>query len=210
MIRRQSSARVGAMLSVARVPAPVRRVLGPAQLRQGPRRAFGRFAAGLVDRRGDLALLRLSLSSPLQVQFLQSASSVITHVDIDGKTFFDGSAPRVELPMPTARREILVTVRVTDSRGAPSVEVGGFAASNGADVAVRGAHAGAADTTSPGMSYWTMASYAGTGMGVYHGYMRTKSVGGAIAWALFGGFIPILAIPLMFAFPPGFGKFAGK
>ena len=55
-----------------------------------------------------------------------------------------------------------------------------------------------------------MASYAGTGMGVYHGYMRTKSVGGAIAWALFGGFIPILAIPLMFAFPPGFGKFAGK
>lgn len=38
----------------------------------------------------------------------------------------------------------------------------------------------------------------------YHGYRRTRSYGWAFAWALFGGMIPIVAVPVSLA--QGFGK----
>ena len=44
----------------------------------------------------------------------------------------------------------------------------------------------------------------GTGLGAYHGYRRTGSVGWTIAWALLGGLFPIITIPVAFA--QGFGR----
>ncbi len=38
----------------------------------------------------------------------------------------------------------------------------------------------------------------------YHGYKRTRSYGWAFAWALFGGALPIVAVPVSLA--QGFGK----
>jgi len=38
----------------------------------------------------------------------------------------------------------------------------------------------------------------------YHGYKRTRSYGWAFAWAVFGGMIPIVAVPVSLA--QGFGK----
>lgn len=40
---------------------------------------------------------------------------------------------------------------------------------------------------------------AGTGLGVYHGYMRTGSLGWALAWGLLGGMFPIITIPVAIA-----------
>jgi hypothetical protein len=45
---------------------------------------------------------------------------------------------------------------------------------------------------------------AGTAAGAYHGYKRTESVGWAVGWALLGGFVPYIVIPVAFA--QGFGK----
>ena len=55
---------------------------------------------------------------------------------------------------------------------------------------------------------WTMLAstlgLVGTGLGAYHGYKRTGSVGWTIAWALLGGLFPIITIPVAFA--QGFGR----
>ena len=45
---------------------------------------------------------------------------------------------------------------------------------------------------------------AGTGLGAYHGYRRTGSLGWTLAWAILGGLFPIITIPVAFA--QGFGK----
>lgn len=45
---------------------------------------------------------------------------------------------------------------------------------------------------------------AGTGLGAYHGYRRTGSLGWAIAWAILGGLFPIITIPVAIA--QGFGQ----
>jgi len=47
-------------------------------------------------------------------------------------------------------------------------------------------------------------SLAGMSAGAYHGYKRTGNAGWAIGWALFGGLLWPIAIPLMFA--QGFAK----
>ena len=63
----------------------------------------------------------------------------------------------------------------------------------------------AADDSSAGLRMVNkVAGYAGYMAGAYHGYKRTESVGWAFGWALFGGLIWPLAIPVMFA--QGFGK----
>lgn len=50
---------------------------------------------------------------------------------------------------------------------------------------------------------------AGTAAGIYHGYKRHQgSVGWTLLWGLFGGLLPIIAIP--WAFAQGFGKPAGR
>jgi hypothetical protein len=50
---------------------------------------------------------------------------------------------------------------------------------------------------------WTKAAsglaLAGTGLGVYHGYKRTGSLGWALAWGLLGGMFPIITIPVALA-----------
>ncbi len=38
----------------------------------------------------------------------------------------------------------------------------------------------------------------------YHGYKRNKSAGWAVGWAIFGGALPLLALPIAFA--QGFGE----
>lgn len=40
------------------------------------------------------------------------------------------------------------------------------------------------------------SSLAGTAVGAYHGYGRTRSVPWAIAWALLGGAFPFVTIPI--------------
>ena len=50
----------------------------------------------------------------------------------------------------------------------------------------------------------TTLALAGTGLGAYHGYRRTDSVGWAIVWGLLGGLFPIITIPVAFA--QGFGQ----
>ena len=45
---------------------------------------------------------------------------------------------------------------------------------------------------------------AGTGLGAFHGYRRTGSVGWAIAWAILGGLFPIITLPIAYA--QGFAK----
>lgn len=45
---------------------------------------------------------------------------------------------------------------------------------------------------------------AGAAAGAYHGYKRNKSVGWAVGWALLGGIVPIITVPLSLA--QGFGK----
>ena len=55
---------------------------------------------------------------------------------------------------------------------------------------------------------WTLAAstlgLVGTGLGAYHGYKRTGSIGWAIGWALLGGLFPIITIPVAIA--QGFAK----
>ena len=54
-------------------------------------------------------------------------------------------------------------------------------------------------------TFYTILSAVGGIAGVYHGYKRTRgSVGWAIGWGIFGGFVAPLAVPLMAA--QGFGK----
>ena len=53
-----------------------------------------------------------------------------------------------------------------------------------------------------------VAGIAGTGLGIYHGWRRTGSVGWTLGWGLFGGLLPIVAIPWMLA--QGFAKPAGS
>jgi len=48
------------------------------------------------------------------------------------------------------------------------------------------------------------AGTVGAAAMAYHGYKRTGSVAWAAGWVLFGGFLPILAIPVALA--QGFGK----
>lgn len=45
----------------------------------------------------------------------------------------------------------------------------------------------------------TALAVAGTGLGAYHGYRRTGSVGWAIAWAILGGLFPIITLPIAYA-----------
>ena len=71
---------------------------------------------------------------------------------------------------------------------------------------LRGAGAGTGQAVAPD-TWTTLASglgLLGTGMGAYHGYRRTGSVGWTVAWALLGGLFPIITIPVAFA--QGFGK----
>jgi hypothetical protein len=42
----------------------------------------------------------------------------------------------------------------------------------------------------------------------YHGYKRNNSIGWAVAWALLGGAVPIISLPIAIA--QGFGKPAGS
>jgi hypothetical protein len=56
--------------------------------------------------------------------------------------------------------------------------------------------------------FWGLASTVGTGMGAYHGWKRTHRGWPVAGWALFGMFIPIVAIPVMLA--QGFGKRKGS
>lgn len=51
---------------------------------------------------------------------------------------------------------------------------------------------------------YALAGVAGTAIGAYHGYKRNDSVGWAIGWALLGGLVPVIVIPLAFA--QGIGK----
>jgi hypothetical protein len=52
---------------------------------------------------------------------------------------------------------------------------------------------------------WSALSLAGAGVGAYHGYKRNNgSVGWAIGWFVFGGLIPVLALPIAAA--EGIGK----
>lgn len=60
------------------------------------------------------------------------------------------------------------------------------------------------DTSSALRTINKVAGYAGYMAGAYHGYKRNESVAWAFGWALFGGLIWPLAIPVMFA--QGFGK----
>jgi len=55
---------------------------------------------------------------------------------------------------------------------------------------------------------YSIASFIGMVGGAYHGYKRTKSAGWAFGWALFGGALPIIAIPIALA--QGFGKTKGS
>ena len=68
----------------------------------------------------------------------------------------------------------------------------------------------AAPNPSYGLDFWGALGIAGMALGVYHGYRRDNgSVGWAMGWGLFGGVVPIIAIPLMLAegfaepLPPG-------
>lgn len=54
----------------------------------------------------------------------------------------------------------------------------------------------------------TVGSYIGFIGGAYHGYKRNESAGMGLGWAIFGGLLWPLAVPLMFA--QGFGKPAYK
>lgn len=45
---------------------------------------------------------------------------------------------------------------------------------------------------------------AGAASGAYHGFKRNNSIGWAVGWALLGGLLPIITIPLSLA--QGFGK----
>lgn len=55
---------------------------------------------------------------------------------------------------------------------------------------------------------WRWMAIVGMGLGAYHGYKRNHSVGWAIGWGLFGGFLPIIAIPVALA--QGIGKPKGR
>jgi len=46
---------------------------------------------------------------------------------------------------------------------------------------------------------YALAGVAGTGIGAYHGYKRNESVGWAVVWALLGGLVPVVVIPVAFA-----------
>lgn len=62
-----------------------------------------------------------------------------------------------------------------------------------------------ADSDRSGLdSAYLIASVAGTALGAYHGYRRDGSVGWALLWGLFGGALPVFAIPVMVA--QGVGK----
>lgn len=64
------------------------------------------------------------------------------------------------------------------------------------DVAARTGQVDASDGWS---ALGSTLALAGTGLGAYHGYMRTGSVGWTIAWALLGGLFPIITIPVAIA-----------
>ena len=55
---------------------------------------------------------------------------------------------------------------------------------------------------------WQVFTWAGTGLGAYHGYKRNNSIGWGIGWGLLGGMFPLFTLPVAFA--QGFGKRAGK
>jgi hypothetical protein len=50
------------------------------------------------------------------------------------------------------------------------------------------------------LTVWGLIGIAGVALGTYHGYRRDNgSIGWTLAWGLFGGTFPIIAIPLMLA-----------
>jgi hypothetical protein len=55
---------------------------------------------------------------------------------------------------------------------------------------------------------WQVFTWAGTGLGAYHGYKRNNSIGWGIGWGLLGGMFPLFTLPVAFA--QGFGKRAKK
>lgn len=55
-------------------------------------------------------------------------------------------------------------------------------------------------TTSPWFWAWRIASTVGAGAGAYHGYKRNRgSVGWTIGWFIFGGVLPVFAVPVALA-----------
>lgn len=51
---------------------------------------------------------------------------------------------------------------------------------------------------------WSLLSTAGVAASAYHGYKRHDSIGWAVLWAIAGGLIPIVTVPVALA--QGFGK----
>lgn len=59
---------------------------------------------------------------------------------------------------------------------------------------------GAGDAVASTMNtVYAAASLIGATSGAYHGYKRNQSVGWAIGWFVFGGLLPFLSVPIMFA-----------
>jgi hypothetical protein len=57
-----------------------------------------------------------------------------------------------------------------------------------------------ANDATAGIPVWAAAlTTAGTAIGAYHGYKRHGSVLWALGWGLFGGLLPVVAIPVAFA-----------
>lgn len=57
-------------------------------------------------------------------------------------------------------------------------------------------------------SLGAVLAIAGTGLGIYHGYKRTESPVWTVLWGLFGGTLPVIALPWMYA--QGFAKRKGS
>lgn len=53
-------------------------------------------------------------------------------------------------------------------------------------------------------AWYSVMSTVGVAAGAYHGYKRDNSIGWAIGWAVLGGLVPFITIPVAIA--QGFGK----
>jgi hypothetical protein len=59
---------------------------------------------------------------------------------------------------------------------------------------------GSGYTVSPVVrAVYGLFSTAAAVSGAYHGYKRNESVGWAVGWFIFGGLLPMLSVPIMFA-----------
>jgi hypothetical protein len=65
-----------------------------------------------------------------------------------------------------------------------------------------------ADVMSKVLVWQMIIGVVGATAGAYHGYRRNKSAGWALAWGVFGYFLPVIALPV--AFVQGFGKRRGR